>query len=125
MSYMYEYQIDFPENGPVGTHFHMNCFAQRLVVMQRQKATRIYPFKIVCLSVRLSVCLSVCLSGVVALPSLCPQLFDTDSLRHMNTYKTERPVNSASLSPVREHVSSSTQLLLYTHFTPDVLFQLT
>ncbi|PFX20958.1 Eukaryotic translation initiation factor 3 subunit I [Stylophora pistillata] len=32
------------------------------------------------------------------------KLFDTDSLRHMNTYKTERPVNSASLSPIREHV---------------------
>lgn len=34
-----------------------------------------------------------------------PQLFDTDSLQHMNTYKTERPVNSASLSPIKEHVS--------------------
>ena len=37
--------------------------------------------------------------------SLLFKLFDTDSLRLMNTYKTERPVNSASLSPIREHVS--------------------
>jgi len=37
--------------------------------------------------------------------SFLPQLFDTDSLQHMNTYKTERPVNSASLSPIKEHVS--------------------
>jgi len=32
------------------------------------------------------------------------KLFDTDSLDHMKTYKTERPVNSASISPIRDHV---------------------
>jgi len=32
------------------------------------------------------------------------KLFDTDSLRHLKTYKTERPVNSASLSPLKDHV---------------------
>lgn len=33
------------------------------------------------------------------------QLFDTASLQHMKTFKTERPVNSAALSPLQEHVS--------------------
>ncbi|XP_060083242.1 eukaryotic translation initiation factor 3 subunit I-like [Ylistrum balloti] len=32
------------------------------------------------------------------------KLFDTLSLRHMKTYKTERPVNSAAISPIRDHV---------------------
>ncbi|KAK3090892.1 hypothetical protein FSP39_015529 [Pinctada imbricata] len=32
------------------------------------------------------------------------KLFDTNTLRHMKTYKTERPVNSASLSPIMDHV---------------------
>ena len=33
------------------------------------------------------------------------QLFDTKSLNQMKTYKTERNVNSAALSPNMEHVS--------------------
>lgn len=32
------------------------------------------------------------------------KLFDRASLEHMKTYKTERPVNSAALSPLQEHV---------------------
>jgi len=32
------------------------------------------------------------------------KLFDAPSLNHMKTYKTDRPVNSASLSPIRDHV---------------------
>lgn len=32
------------------------------------------------------------------------KLFDSDSLRLLKTYKTERPVNSASISPIRDHV---------------------
>jgi len=32
------------------------------------------------------------------------QLFDTYSLDHMKTYKTERPVNSAAISPLKPHV---------------------
>lgn len=32
------------------------------------------------------------------------QLFDTDSLRHLKTYQTDRPVNSASIAPDRDHV---------------------
>lgn len=32
------------------------------------------------------------------------KLFDCNSLKHMKTYKTERPVNSAALSPLLEHV---------------------
>lgn len=32
------------------------------------------------------------------------KLFDAASLKHMKTYKTERPVNSAALSPLQEHV---------------------
>lgn len=32
------------------------------------------------------------------------KLFDTDTLMHLKTYKTERPVNSAALSPIMDHV---------------------
>lgn len=32
------------------------------------------------------------------------KLFDCGTLNHMKTYKTERPVNSAAISPIREHV---------------------
>ena len=32
------------------------------------------------------------------------KLFDTDTLECLKTYKTDRPVNSASISPVYEHV---------------------
>ncbi|XP_074602011.1 eukaryotic translation initiation factor 3 subunit i [Brevipalpus obovatus] len=32
------------------------------------------------------------------------KLFDAEELEHMKTYKTERPVNSASISPIRDHV---------------------
>ena len=31
-------------------------------------------------------------------------LFDSDTLEKMKTYTTERPVNSASLSPLYDHV---------------------
>jgi WD domain, G-beta repeat. len=33
------------------------------------------------------------------------KLFDTDSLMCLKTYKTERPVNSAAISPIFDHVS--------------------
>lgn len=33
------------------------------------------------------------------------KLFDTDSLACLKTYKTERPVNSAAISPIFDHVS--------------------
>ena len=32
------------------------------------------------------------------------QLFDTESFEHLKTYKTDRPVNSAAISPIRDHV---------------------
>jgi len=32
------------------------------------------------------------------------RLFDTKTLEHLKTYKSERPVNSASISPIREHI---------------------
>jgi len=32
------------------------------------------------------------------------QLFDTYSLDHMKTFKTDRPVNSAAISPLKPHV---------------------
>ncbi|XP_023014032.1 eukaryotic translation initiation factor 3 subunit i [Leptinotarsa decemlineata] len=32
------------------------------------------------------------------------KLFDAKDLLHLKTYKTERPVNSAAISPIREHV---------------------
>jgi translation initiation factor 3 subunit I len=33
------------------------------------------------------------------------KLFDTDSLVCLKTFKTERPVNSAAISPIFDHVS--------------------
>jgi WD40 repeat protein len=39
------------------------------------------------------------------------KLFDVDSLDCMKTYQTERPVNSASISPVCDHV----RYFLYSH----------
>ena len=39
-----ENEFDLHENGHVGeTHFHMNCFAPRLVLKQRQRVTRKWP----------------------------------------------------------------------------------
>jgi len=32
------------------------------------------------------------------------KLFDTESLEHLKTYQTDRPVNSAAISPIRDHV---------------------
>lgn len=32
------------------------------------------------------------------------KLFDTNTMDHLKTYKTERPVNSAAISPIRDHV---------------------
>ena len=55
-NYSYENEFDLHENEPVGgTHFHMNGFTQRLVLTQRQKATRKWPILIhlqpnICLS---------------------------------------------------------------------------
>ena len=46
-----ENEFDLHENEPVGgTHFHMNGFARRLVLKQRQKGTRKWP--IVCAQAR-------------------------------------------------------------------------
>ena len=36
---------------------------------------------------------------------LCPKLFDSDKLELLKTFRTERPVNSASISPIKDHVS--------------------
>lgn len=33
------------------------------------------------------------------------KLFDTDTLMLLKTYKTERPINSAALSPIYDHVA--------------------
>ncbi|XP_053200248.1 eukaryotic translation initiation factor 3 subunit I-like [Panonychus citri] len=32
------------------------------------------------------------------------KIFDTETLEHLKTYRTERPVNSAAISPIRDHV---------------------
>ena len=32
------------------------------------------------------------------------QLYDAEKLKLLKTYKTERPVNSASISPIKDHV---------------------
>lgn len=34
------------------------------------------------------------------------QLFDSNSLDHIKSFKTERPVNSAAISPIMDHVST-------------------
>ena len=34
------------------------------------------------------------------------QLFDMETMEVLKTYKTERPVNSASMSPLFDHVST-------------------
>lgn len=33
------------------------------------------------------------------------KLFDAESLMLLKTYKTERPINSAAISPIAEHVA--------------------
>ena len=38
------------------------------------------------------------------------KLFDIDSLECHKTYSTERPVNSASISPTQDHVSLASPL---------------
>ena len=35
------------------------------------------------------------------------KLFDLDSLDCLKTYQTERPVNSASISPTQDHVNAA------------------
>ena len=32
------------------------------------------------------------------------QLFDIETLDHLKTYTTERPINSAAISPLKDHV---------------------
>ena len=42
-----ENEFDLHENGLAGkTHFHMNGFARRLVLIQRQKVTRKWPIRV-------------------------------------------------------------------------------
>jgi hypothetical protein len=42
---------------------------------------------------------------ITASKDYAAKLFDTDSLVCLKTYKTERPVNSAAVSPIFDHVS--------------------
>lgn len=39
------------------------------------------------------------------------RLFDATELIPLKVYKTERPVNSAALSPIRDHVNSTTNFI--------------
>ena len=42
----FKYESNLHENEPVGrTHFHMNGFARRLVLTQRQKTTQKWPIR--------------------------------------------------------------------------------
>lgn len=41
------------------------------------------------------------------------QLFDSTSLDHIKTFKTERPVNSAAISPIMDHVSEDSHNNVY------------
>ncbi|GLV33990.1 eukaryotic translation initiation factor 3 subunit i [Carabus blaptoides fortunei] len=45
-----------------------------------------------------------CTMFITASKDHTAKLFDTDSLMLLKTYKTERPVNSAALSPILDHV---------------------
>ena len=46
-NHSYENEFDLHENETVGgNHFHMNGFALRLVLIQRQEATRKWPIEI-------------------------------------------------------------------------------
>ena len=46
-NFSYENEFDLHENEPVGgTHFHMNGFALRLVLKQRQKGTWKWPITV-------------------------------------------------------------------------------
>jgi len=42
---------------------------------------------------------------ITASKDFTSKLFDVDTLEVLKTYKTERPVNSAAISPSLEHVS--------------------
>lgn len=42
-----------------------------------------------------------------SLSPVSSQLFDSTSLDHIKTFKTERPVNSAAISPIMDHVSKN------------------
>lgn len=35
----------------------------------------------------------------------CEQLYDTVTLEPIKSYKTDRPINSAAISPLMDHVS--------------------
>ena len=53
-----ENEFDLHENGHVGeTHFHMNGFAPRLVLKQRQRLTRKWPITSYILRLRLFIAL--------------------------------------------------------------------
>lgn len=41
---------------------------------------------------------------VTASADYTAKLWDTRTLRHLKTYKCEHPINSASISPIEEHV---------------------
>lgn len=44
--------------------------------------------------------------------SSCPfQLIDSTSLEHIKTFRTERPVNSAAISPIMDHVGTHSHTL--------------
>jgi len=47
------------------------------------------------------------MSLITASKDKTAKLFDAPSLNLLKTYKTDRPVNSAALSPIRNHVSDN------------------
>lgn len=44
------------------------------------------------------------------------KLFDSESLMLLKTYKTERPVNSATISPIFDHVRSVLIIIIYMYY---------
>ena len=50
------------------------------------------------------------------------QLWDTRTLELLKTYKTERPINAAAISPLLDHVSHTTHPLT-PHQSPTTQFE--
>ena len=64
-----EYEFDLHENGRAGeTHFHMNGFARRLVLTQRQRVTRKWPIYLSPIELEL---------GIIARAKRCLKPFQT------------------------------------------------
>ncbi|KAK3579123.1 hypothetical protein CHS0354_022143 [Potamilus streckersoni] len=86
-----EYIITGHENGEI-CHFDVKTCEKLISVKEHNK-----PINDIQASKDMSMVIS-------ASKDFTAKLFETATLRHMKTYKTDRPVNSAAISPVMDHV---------------------